>query len=86
MNIIFLEGCNQWTQTKVSSSSPSLKKLTKSLQPNLESSSIQTAEPIVKFHTTLEMWSHDGSAHTFGSSLQKGVLKKDIFGVFWNKS
>ena len=49
-------------------------------QPTLENSSIQTTEPIVMFHTLLEMGSHNKSAHTFGSSLlflempQKGVL------------
>ena len=68
----------QWTRTEVSScscccscSSPkNLPNLHKSLQPTLESSSIQTTEPIVKFHTILEMGSHDESAHTFGSSLR----------------
>ena len=44
-------------------------KLAKSSQPTLESSSIQTTEPIVKFHTILEMGSHDESAQTFRSSL-----------------
>ena len=43
--------------------------LAKSLQPTLESSSIQTTEPIVKCHTILEMASHDLSPHTFGSGL-----------------
>ena len=51
------------------SSSCCSKKLVKSLHPTLESSSIQTAEPIVKFHTILEMGSHEESSHTFGSSL-----------------
>ena len=65
-----------------SSSSPkNLLHLCKSLHPTLESSSIQTVEPIVQFHTILEMGSHDESAYTFGSSLQflevpqKGVKK-----------
>ena len=55
--------------------------LAKSSQPTLESSSIQTTEPIVKCHTILEMGSHDLSPHTFGSGLrffkglQKGVKK-----------
>ena len=39
--------------------------LSKSLQPTLESSSIQTTELIVKCHTSLEMGSHDLSPHTF---------------------
>ena len=49
--------------------SSSSEKLAISSQPTLESSSIQTTEPIVKFHTILEMGSHDESAHTFRSSL-----------------
>ena len=51
--------------------------LAKSLQPTLESSSIQTTEPIVKCYTILEMGSHDLSPHTFGSGLRflKGVKK-----------
>ena len=44
--------------------------LAKSLQPTLESSSIQTTEPIMKCHTILEMGSHDNSPFTFGSGLQ----------------
>ena len=56
--------------------------LAKSLQPTLESSSIQTTEPIVKCHTILEMGSHDLSPHTFGSGLiferaPKGVIKNN---------
>ena len=53
--------------------------LAKSSQPTLESSSIQTTEQIVKWHTILEMGSHDLSPHTFRSGLrffkgfQKGV-------------
>ena len=47
----------QWTRTKVSSSPPLLlllrKNSQKSSQPTLESSSIQTAEPIVKCHCTV---------------------------------
>ena len=60
------------TRTEVSSSPPlpkNLPFLRKSSQPTLESSSFQTTEPIVKFHTILEMGSHDESAHTFRSSL-----------------
>ena len=66
-------------------SPPALKNLPnirKSLQPTLDSSSIQTAEPIVKFHIILEMGSYVKSAHTCRYSLrflevpQKGVLKK----------
>ena len=34
-----------------------------------QSSSTQTAEPIVKCHTILEMGSHDLSPHTFRSGL-----------------
>ena len=62
--------------------------LAKSLQPTLESSSIQTTEPIVKCHTILEMGSYDLSPHTFGSGLwflkglQKGFLKKLFFDLF----
>ena len=60
----------------------------KSLQPTLESSSIQTTELIVKCHTILEMASHDLSPHTFGSGLQflKGLqkgLKKTSFGLIF---
>ena len=75
------------------SSSSSLKNLPnicKSSQPTLESTSIQIAEPIMKCHTILEMGSHDGSSHTFGSSHlflevpQKGFFKVS-FGVFLNK-
>ena len=43
--------------------------LAKSLQPTLESFSIQTTEQIVKCHTILEMGSHDLSPHTFRSAL-----------------
>ena len=39
--------------------------LAKSLQPTLESSSIQTTEQIVKCHTILEMGSHDLSPHMY---------------------
>ena len=62
--------------------------LAKSLQPTLESSSIQTTEPIVKCHTILEMGSYDLSPHTFGSGLQffkglqKGVLRKLFLDLF----
>ena len=65
--------------------------LCKSLQSTLENSSIQTAEPIVKFHTIFEMGSHDGSSHTFGSSLQflevpqKGILKNIFLVLFGTK-
>ena len=51
-----------------SSCSKNSQNLHKSSQPTLESSSIQTAELIVKCHTILEMGGHDGSAYTFGSS------------------
>ena len=56
----------------MSCSSCSSEKLAKSSQifATLESSSIQITEPIVKFHTILEMGSHDESTHTLGSSLQ----------------
>ena len=53
------------------------------MHPISKSSSTQTAEPIVKFHTILEMGSHDESAHTLGSSLrflevpQKGFFLSD---------
>ena len=49
----------------------------KSLQPTLESSSIQTTEPIVKCHTILDMGSHDLSPHTFiyGLRFFKGLQK-----------
>ena len=85
---------HQWTRSEVSSSSSpaapkNLPYLRKSSQPTLESSSIQTAEPIVKFHTILEMGSHDESAHTFGSSLwflevPQKVLKKKLFMAFFS--
>ena len=52
----------------------------KSSQPTLESSCIQTAEPIVKFHTILEMGSHDKyfwiQSPIFGSAPKRH---------FWNK-
>ena len=35
--------------------------------PTSQSSSTQTAEPIVKCHTILEMGSHDLSPHTYRS-------------------
>ena len=61
--------------------------LVKSLQPTLESSSIQTTEPIVKCHTILEMGSHALSLHTFGSPIferaPKGGFKKTIFGLIF---
>ena len=62
--------------------------LAKSLQPTLESSSIQTTEQIVKCHTILEIGNHDLSPLTFRSGLQffkglqKGGLKKLFLGVF----
>ena len=40
------------------------------LQPTLESSSIQTTEPIVKCHIILEMGSHDLPPHNFLSDIQ----------------
>ena len=43
--------------------------LAKYLHSTLESSNIQSTEPIVKCHTILEMGSHDISPHTFGSGL-----------------
>ena len=59
------------------------------MQPTLESSTIQTAEPIVKFHTILEMGSHNEFAHTFrsqslifGSALKRGFKK--LFTVFFS--
>ena len=63
--------CISGLQPKCSAAAPkNSQNLRKSSQPTLESSSIQTAEPIVKFHTISEMGSHDESAHTFGSSLR----------------
>ena len=38
-----------------------------------ESSSIQTAELIVKWHTIFKMGSHDHSPHTFGSDAETQV-------------
>ena len=62
-------------EPKCPSPPPAKKNLPKSLHSTLESSSIQTTEPIVKCHTNLEMRSHDVSAHTFRSSIQ---FLKDI--------
>ena len=54
----------QWTRTEVSLlSCSSSEKLTKSSQPTLESSSIQTAEPIVKCHCTV-LYKNGGKKNT----------------------
>ena len=59
--------------------------LAKSLQPTLESSSMQTTEPMVKCYTILEMGSHDLSPHIFKSSVQffKGPQKGVQKNYFW---
>ena len=44
--------------------------ITKSRPPDLESSSIQTIEPILNCHTILEMGSLDLSPNTFGSGFR----------------
>ena len=61
-------GCNVISGLELKCPAPALLRKTcqnihKSLQSTLESSSIQTTELIVKFHTILEMGSHDESAH-----------------------
>ena len=56
-----------------------------------QSSSTQTAEPIVKCCTILEMGSHDLSPHAFGSGPQfwkgpqKGVLKNFFWTYFMSR-